>query len=177
MKRIASQAVAATLLFTCVYLARATTVLYDVTNISGNTWEYSYAINNNTLSIDIEEFALRFDLGFYENLVATSTPAGWDPLVIEPDPVIPDDGFYDALALSAGIAPGESLGGFNVQFDYLGAGVPGVQFFDIVDPNTFGSLGDGFTQLVPVPAAIWLFGTGLVSLLGVGVARHRKTEQ
>ena len=174
MKQIIYQAAAITLLFANVFLAHATTVFYNVSNISGNTWEYSYTISNDMLTVDIEEFTIFFDVGLYENLVAASPPAGWDPLVIEPDPFIPDDGFYDALALSVGIAPDDSLGGFNVQFDYLGAGVPGDQFFDIVDPVTFMSLDSGFTQVVPVPAAIWLFGSGLVGILGVGAARHRK---
>ena len=157
------------------FTARATTVFYEASNISGNTWEYSYTVNNDMLTVDIEEFTIFFDVGLYENLVATSTPVDWDPLVIQPDPFIPDDGFYDALALAAGISPGNSLGGFGVQFDYLGAGTPGVQGFDIVDPFTFDVLDSGFTQVVPLPAAIWLFVTGLLGMFGLGAAQNRKS--
>lgn len=151
----------------------ATTVTYDVTNITGNTWEYSYTLANDSLGVDIEEFTVFFTLGDYQNLAVSSTPANWDPLAIDPDPGIPDDGFYDALALSAGIAPGSSLGGFSVQFDYLGQGTPGSQFFDIVDPITFTSLDSGTTvpSVIPVPAAIWLFSAGLLSLFGIGRSR------
>lgn len=158
----------------------ATTVTYDLANISGNTWEYTYSVSNDTLAQDIEEFTIFFDLALYENLVATATPAGWDPLVIQPDPGLPDDGFYDALALTvaAGIAPGGALSGFGVQFDFLGVGTPGAQPFDIVDPLTFNTLDSGTTQLasVPVPAALWLFGSGLLGLVGAGTNnRHKRS--
>jgi hypothetical protein len=108
-------------------ISYATSVTYDVQNLGGTTWEYTYTVANDTLGVDIEEFTIWFELGLYENLVATATPADWDPLAIDPDPGIPDDGFYDALALVAGITPGGSLGGFSVSFDFLGAGTPGSQ--------------------------------------------------
>jgi hypothetical protein len=149
--------------------AHATTVIYDATNISGNTWEYTYIIKNDMLSLDIEEFTIWFDVDLYENLTVGSTPADWDPLIIEPDTTVPpdgDDGFYDALSLVSGIAPGSSLGGFNLQFDYLGAGTPGDQFFEIIDSDNFATIDDGFTQsaVVPLPTAVWLFVSGLLGL-------------
>jgi len=148
----------------------ATTINYGVNNIAGNTWEYTYAVSNDTLSVAIEEFTIFFDVGLYENLVAPSAPVDWDPLVIQPDPGLPDNGFYDALELTAvGIAPGNSVAGFSVQFDFLGAGTPGDQSFDIVNPITFGVIDSGVTRVsaVPLPAALWLFGSGILSLLGV----------
>ena len=156
----------------------ATTVSYAVSNVSGNTWEYTYTVANDMLATDIDEFTVYFGLGLYENLVATAAPATWDPLIVQPDPSIPpsgDDGFYDALALSTGIEPGASLGGFSVKFDYLGTGVPGSQFFEIINPATFATLDSGFTQVIPLPAAIWLFVTGLLSMFGLGAARYGKS--
>jgi len=147
----------------------ATTINYNLTNIAGNTWEYTYTVSNDTLGIAIEEFTTFFAVGDYQNLVATATPVDWDPLVIQPDPGLSDDGFYDALDLTAvGIAVGDSLGGFSVQFDFLGTGTPGNQHFVIIDPITFDVLDSGFTQVsaVPVPAALWLFGSGILALLG-----------
>lgn len=153
---------------------QASRIQYEVTNVAGNTWEYTYTITNDSLLADIEEFAISFALGSYENLVVGSTLGGWDPLVIQPDPNLPDDGFYDVLALISGIAPGGTLGGFSVQFDYLGTGTPGSQPFRILDPNTFNVLDSGFTVSVaaPEPSVLGLFAVGLIGLAAVRGRRN-----
>ncbi|MFC1751186.1 PEP-CTERM sorting domain-containing protein [Pseudomonadota bacterium] len=147
----------------------ATTISYEATNISGNTWEYSYSVSNDTLTSDIEEFSIYFDLGLYENLTFTSTPVNWDPIAFDPDPFLPGDGLYDAFALASGIASGDMLSGFSVQFDFLGVGGPGSQWFEILDPFTFAVLDSGNTQLasasVPEPETLWLIGMGLMGML------------
>ncbi len=155
----------------CLWIvnAQASIVHYEINNISGNRWEYSYEISNDTLAVDIEEFSIYFDFTLYENLAIGSTPSNWDPLLLQPDPGLPDDGIYDALALSAGIAPGDSLGGFSVLFDYLGTGTPGNQAFDILDPFTFAVLDSGTTQqatsaAVPEPSFWMLLASGLIPL-------------
>ncbi len=147
----------------------AATITYSTTNVTGNTWLYDYTITNDTLGTPLEEFTIYFDVALYANLVVESSPTDWDPLAVDPDPLLPDDGFFDSVALISGIAPGDTLSGFSVSFDFLGAGMPGAQPFDIVDPNTFAVLENGFTTpatVVPVPAAVWLFGSGLLMLAG-----------
>jgi len=160
--------------------SQATSVSFDVAHIAGNTWEYSYTVANDTLATDIEEFTVWFDVNLYENLIATATPADWDPLVIQPDPGLPDDGLYDALALVAGIAPGGSLGGFSVQFDFLGMGTPGSQPFDIVDPFSFALIDGGRTistagPAIPEPSTFVLLAVGLCGVLGArGYVRQKE---
>jgi len=161
--------VASFALLMATQIAFATTITYDVNNISGTTWTYDFEVFNDSLSSGLEEFTVFFEVNAYQNLSVVATPSGWDPLAIQPDPTLPDDGFFDALALTAGgLVPGDSLGGFIVQFDFLGIGTPGSQAFDVVDPVTFATLDSGFTQaaVVPVPAAVWLFGSGLVMFSG-----------
>lgn len=164
-------AVCACLVFVFAGPSSAMTVSYDVTNISGNTWEYTYTLSNDILAVDIEEITIFFDYTAYENLTLSTAPVDWDPLIFQPGTT---DGFYDVLALASGIALGGSLGGFTVQFDYLPSGTPGSQVFNIVDPLTFATLDSGQTVLaaVPIPTAIWLFGSGLLGL--IGIARSKK---
>jgi len=162
--------------------AIANIITYTVDNIGGNTWQYNYTVTNE-LAFDIEEFTVYFDLGLYENLAVTGSAVDWDPLVIQPDPLLPDDGFFDALALVAGIAPGDSLGGFSVSFDFLGVGTPGDQFFDIVDPFTFDSLASGITELrdadvsVPEPTSTSLIALGLFLIAFYSKRRRLSLKQ
>jgi hypothetical protein len=152
----------------------ATTVFYDVTNISGNLWEYEYEVVNNTLLADIDEFTIWFEYGLYDGLNVTTPVADWDEIVSQPDIILPvlDDGFYDAYALVSGIAPATSKSGFSVSFNWLGLGTPDSQFFEIVDTNSFNMLDSGYTTPfpsaapIPEPATMFLLAPGLV-LLGI----------
>ena len=151
-----------------ISISHAALITFDATNIAGNTWLYDYTVEN-TGGFDIEEFSIYFDYTLYENLVNESAPANWDPLAVQPDTGLPDDGFYDALALVAGIASGDTLSGFSIQFDYLGANAPGSQPYDIFDPISFNVLASGntqsATQTVPEPAIFWLLLSGLGLLI------------
>jgi hypothetical protein len=154
-------------------LAFASVVSYTVQDLGANQWEYEYTVSNDSLSVPVEEFTVFFDVSLYRNLTASATPPGWDPLVIQPDPLLPDDGFYDALALLSGIAPSELLGGFSVTFEYLGIGTPGPQLFHIVDPFSFAVLDSGTTtaSLVSTPPTLFLL---LPALLVLTVFRLRR---
>lgn len=125
-------------------------VSYTATDVSGSTWEYNYTINNN-LSVNLTEFTTFFTLGQYTNLDVLSAPSNWEggggALAINPDPSLPADGFFDAEASDAGLAPGASQGGFSVEFTYLGTGTPGAQLFNFVDSSSFATLEAGNTTL------------------------------
>lgn len=147
--------------------ATATIIEYTLAPQGGDLYQYEYTVFNDSLAAPIEEFAIYFDLNLYENLVAGPTPLDWDPLILQPDPGLPDDGLYDVLALVLGIGPDSSLGGFVVQFDWLGPGTPASQAFDIVDPFTFEVIDSGITSLretvqVSEPATLWLALAGLL---------------
>lgn len=164
-------------------MALADSIEFTVNNLGGNTWEYSYTVTNDgSTGGDIEELTIWFDLGLYENLSVSGSPVDWDPIAIDPDPGIPDDGFVDWLALGLGIAVGDSLGGFSVTFDFLGTGTPGAQFFDIVDPFSFDVLFSGVTEAgdivvpVPEPVSASLVAFGLL-LIAFGIRRRRLSIQ
>jgi hypothetical protein len=177
MKTFGTILCAATVAFALSRSSEATVITYDLTNLSANTWEYDYHVGNDTLSSDIEEFSVYFDFSSYANLMVTTplSPA-WDEIVVQPDTGIPDDGFFDALvALGPSIAPGTTQSGFSVKFDWLGAGTPGAQFFQVVDAITFDVLDEGFTA--PAPASVPEPCAFLLALAGIAVVavRRRRT--
>lgn len=146
--------------------ANASVIEYSLTNIGGNSWRYDYGITNNT-NTTIAEFTIFFDLHRYSNLQVVHSAQEWDSIVVQPDPNLPSDGFFDTLALSAGLFPDSTLriGAFSVLFDFSGPGAPGSQPFEAYNA-AFAMVGSGFTTLpssVPEPSTGYLIvAAGLV---------------
>lgn len=170
--------VVAAVVFVCLFAGPGlgtpnTEIWYETTDLGSGRWEYTYTVVNlpESLIPEIREFTVWFKYGDYYGLVVTTpeTPAGWDQIVVQPEPVLEDDGFYDAVTLTVGIGIGESISGFSVSFDWLpGTGEPGSQFYEIIDPVTFETIESGMT--VPEPTTILLVGLGGLVLLR---KRHR----
>ncbi len=138
-----------------------TQIRYQTTDLGSGRWQYTYDVCNISLTPVIEEFTIWFDYDSFDSLtIETPDPpaGGWDELAIQPEPVLQDDGYYDALALSAGIGEGETVSGFAVSFGWLGVGEPGSQFYEIIDPIDFHTIESGYT--VPEPATLLVFGLG-----------------
>lgn len=152
--------------------ASAVEIQASVANEAGATWVYTYTVTNTSIAAGISEFRVFFPVGDFEDLEVVGSPADWDSIAIQPDPGIPDDGFFDSLLLAgAPIGLGESLAGFAVRFSFLGNGTPGNQRFDVLDPETFDVIasGESVTETeppvgVPEPGSAWLLIAGLMSL-------------
>jgi hypothetical protein len=159
--------------------ANATTIDYDAVNLGGSSWRYDYTVVNDALAAPLEELTIFFDLGLFSNLSVVTSPAGWDSIVIQPDPGLPDNGFFDSLALAGGLAWGASQDGFSVSFDWLGANAPGAQLFSVVDPTDFHTIESGLTSTsstqppagVPEPGPLTLVSAALA---GIALARRRR---
>ena len=142
-------------------------VWYDADELGGGQWEYTYSVRNQALEGPIEEFTIWFDFGLYENLtVITPDPpaSNWNEIVIQPEPYLQDDGFYDAFALGAGIDIGEMVTDFSVSFKWLGSDEPGPQYYEIIDPGTYETIADGWTMPIPEPGTLVLLGFGAMVL-------------
>lgn len=153
--------------------AWGTIIQYSTSHLGGTQWRYDYTVSNDSLATPIEEFSVFFETGLYANLHDASTAPGWDRLLIQPDPAIPAAGYFDALALASGIAPGATQGGFAVVFDYLGAGLPPPQAFSLWDPLTSVELDTGTTTplaTLPLASTSWLL---LAALLRSAWRRRR----
>jgi hypothetical protein len=161
MKRETIAGVMFTLFFATTSFCTPTQIRYETSELGAGRWQYSYDVRNINLTAPIEEFTIWFDYGLYDNLaVETPNPpaSNWSEIVLQPEPVLQDDGAYDAKALNLGISIGQIVGGFAVSFDWLGTGEPGTQFYEIIDPTTFETIDSGWT--IPEPATILLFGLG-----------------
>ncbi len=148
-----------------------TEIWYQTSELGAGRWQYTYDVTNISLTETIEEFTIWFEFGLYENLaIETPNPPAnnWNEIVLQPEPVLKDDGAYDAKALNLGIGIGETVKGFAVSFDWLGDGVmPGSQFYEIIDPATYETIDSGWT--IPEPATFILF-----CLSGAALCRRRK---
>lgn len=157
--------------------ADAAIIRYDVTPDTGSSWIYDYEVENDTGTDPIAQFTIFFDRSLFSNLSVVATPAGWDDAFVaqpETGPVVFDDGFFDVLSAPGfEIGPAALLGGFRVRFDFLGAGTPGSQLFDIIGADGFTPVFSGITiprrVAVPEPGGLALLALGLV--LGLGAAR------
>jgi len=142
-----------------------TQIWYSAEELDGGRWQYNYEVTNISLTVPIQEFTIWFEYGLYEKLSVETPPVlppgGWDEMVIQPEPVLEDDGAYDAKALAGGIEVGWTAGPFVVAFDWLGdALIPGPQFYEIIDPVTLETIDSGMTKLVPEPVTFVLLGLG-----------------
>lgn len=117
------------------FAARAAVITAAYTPLGGDHWSVQFvAINDGTPST-ISGFTIYFPETEFTALTLNSNPATWDTLVVQPDLGIPAAGFLDSLALLPGdeLSLGQSIGGFEVAFTFLGQGAPGSLAFDIVD--------------------------------------------
>jgi hypothetical protein len=142
--------------------AQAVTVFFEVTDLPDalpgeDLYRYEYSLSDFPFPAG-HGFSILFDPALYASLESPPPPVGpdWDILSIQPDPGLPDDGLYDALAL---VDTPATLSGFTIEFVWLGNGGPGSQPFLIYD-STFETIDSGQTRprlvAVPEPPALGL---------------------
>ena len=148
--------------------SHAILIEYEAQDLANTTpgadlWQYSYYVSDHDF-LTGQGFSIWFGLGLYDNLVPVSASPDWNTLAAQPDPLVPDAGFYDALAQ---VDHASLTDLFNVQFTWLGAGAPGSQAFDLYDlvGGSFTVLESGDTVLrgvtpVSEPASLWLLFAG-----------------
>ena len=150
--------------------AHAVTVQYETIDladvVSGeDLWQYRYQVSGTFETFG--GFNLLFEPGSYSQLEEPPpvVNADWAVTVTQPAPGLPADGLYTATALSA---PPDLSSTFVLNVVWLGGGSPGAQPFDVFN-STFDVIETGVTTVVPLPAAGWLLGAGLIL-----IARRRR---
>jgi hypothetical protein len=152
------------------FILASNQIVYSLENSGPGQWKAVYEVRNISLAEPIREFTIWFDYGLYSNLsIEKPSPlnTAWDEIIYNPylqPPLAPFNGCYDALALDEGIAAGQFVSGFAITFDWLGSGLPAVQRYEILNPQTFETLAQGQTVYIPEPASLLLLLTGAVYL-------------
>ena len=179
---LASRILGVLILALCVQTASATLIRYELTPTGGNNYRYEYTVTNDgTLGagVALEWFAILFDPALYDETsltIVTADPpaADWDELILGSGLLV--DAAYDVFALGGGIADGDSVAGFAVEFTWLGAGMPSAQAFEIYDPVNFNVIETGSTRAsvtsVPEPGTL-----ALLFLAAIAAAMMRRTRQ
>jgi hypothetical protein len=136
--------------------------LEDLPDQAGlDLWSYRYFLSGESLEADYG-FSTRFAL--HDTLsvtpVATSAGVDWDIIALQPDPLLAEDGLFDARARVDGATFDEP---FVVQFAWAGAAPPGTQIFEVYD-SAFEIFASGQTVPIPEPETCGLLGVGLAWL-------------
>ena len=152
----------------------AATLQFEATDLVDTTvgqdlWQYRYVP---TASFNaFEGFNVLFAPTLYSDLQDPPAPVNgdWAAASTQPDAGLPADGLYTATAQLDNAALTDP---FTITFVFHGAGAPGSQSFEFFNSN-FDVVGSGLTtpvNVVPLPAAVMLFGSGLFAL---GARRRR----
>ncbi|NUZ09141.1 PEP-CTERM sorting domain-containing protein [Piscinibacter koreensis] len=157
--------------------SQAAVISGTYTSIGINTWRADLTVTNDA---NIARFAgFSVDFPSATNLQLVSSPAAWDSMVFQPDANLSDPGYLDSFLrnVTATLAPGQSVGGFGVSFNYAG-GMPGALPFLVYD-TSFNVLAAGNATIaaIPEPATALLAALGLAFIgLRSGRAYVRKTH-
>ncbi len=181
MFRLVSASLAALLFQTG---AQAAVITQTYQNLAGNHWSSEFTVANDGTPVVLTGFTLYFAETRFTNLLLTGSPSTWDSLLIPPDLAIPAPGFLDAFVLDPldALQLGQSQGGFNFTFDYIGQGLPGAMSFDINDPSYnvlfSGVSADRYvtTNRVPEPGAGWLVLIALGCIAGTNFAKNNNNK-
>jgi len=143
--------------------------LADV-NMGEDLWRYTYTVTGDSFATGTG-FAIDFETSLFvlPELQQTAPNSDWDVWTYTSS-YDPEFAVYDAYAL---VDNASLANQFSVDFVWAGgAEGPGAQYFVVYNQNDGTVLQHGMTAPVPVPAAVWLLGSGLAALAGSGLRKR-----
>lgn len=124
-------------------------------------WSYRYLVTGSFTAF--QGLNVLFPAQNYQDLQITQAdPLDWFTLITQPDVSLPADGILTASALTDTNAISVP---FELDFTWLGSGVPGAQSVEIFDSD-FSLIATGFTapldsNSIPEPSSLLLAAVGL----------------
>jgi hypothetical protein len=126
--------------------------------LGGNKYQYVYTVTNDGslgAGVAVKLFDIVFDPANYRESslkIVTSAPLNtqWNETILFSAPAIP--AAYSSFSSTTGIAKNAKASGFSIEFEWIGAGMPSTQTFQVFDPNTFSLLEQGITTVRVMPA-------------------------
>jgi len=169
-KQYLSLAVAAMLTLSAAGLANASNAIsYTALNLADENagddlWRYTYTVTGDSFATGTG-FAIDFEKSLFvlPERQQTAPNSDWyiQTYTSEFESTI---AVYDAYALVDNASLADQ---FSIDFVWTGeAAGPGTQYFAVYNQNEGTVLQNGMTSPVPVPAAVWLLGSGLATLAG-----------
>ncbi len=163
-------------------LTFATNIRYEAIDLpntgTGDLWQYHYQVSDRVFQAD-DGYSILFAKNLYDTLqdLPPAPNSDWDVLSLQPDPLLPDPGRYDALALVNAASLADM---FTINFNWLGLGQPGSQPFEIYsldgNGNIAGILEIGHT--IPLQASAPEPGSlALLAFAWLGLAYHRRKQK
>ena len=153
--------------------AQATRIVASIDDPEpGDPYTFSFDVSEHDFLQDVG-FSIYFDHTLYSGLAsATAAEADdWDLILLQPDPLLPADGVFDALAL---VDQASTLGPFQVQAFFTGEGVPDLRLpFEVYElpegpEGPVNIIETGVTLPEPSPLALLA-----LSIAGLAAARRR----
>jgi len=136
----------------------------DLTDIDPgkDLWQYNYNVTGFDFQKD-QGFSIFFDISLFRDLQnpPPQVNADWNVISVQPDPVLRDPGFYDAVALRDSPSVTDP---FRVGFVWLGQGTPASQPFTLYNAD-FSTRFSGQTVMIPEPCTAYLVVVGVAGLL------------
>lgn len=153
-------------------LAQAVLVPVRFVNVAADHWTAQFELINDGSLPEVSNFTVYFSWLYASNLQVLASPGTWDTITIEPDAALASDGFMDALVLDPpdALLPGQSLGGFEVGFDWDAAAAPPKSLGFVIYDASFTPIESGSTipaggVPLPLPSSLALCGLGVAALV------------
>jgi PEP-CTERM motif len=155
----------------------ADSVQFDVTQVSGNVWQYQYFVSGRTFAAN-QAFTIFFDPTLYTSLQSPPPSAtDWHTFVLQPDLNLNSSGNYTSEALVDNASLSSS---FSLTFMFIGLGTPSSQLFEVDQFDASGKLTSVLstgvtspvTSRVSEPSSIVLMGIGVIGLVVLVILRR-----